>query len=174
MADSPYLPITHWYQAHHPWLCRWLNKKVGCAHHAADLAQDTFVKLLLKQEGLQHVYTPRIYLLQIAKGLMIDQWRRQALEQSYLNALSQEESSYISQEQQAMIVEALLEVDAMLSRLNPKAKAAFLLAQIYGFQYQEIADRLAVSERMVKKYMANAMMHCLLLRQQWQSERQAA
>lgn len=174
MADSSHLPVTHWYQAHHHWLCCWLNKKVGCTHHAADLAQDTFVKLLLKQEALQHVYTPRIYLLQIAKGLMIDQWRRQALEQSYLNALSQEKPACISQEQQAMITEALLEVDAMLSRLNPKAKAAFLLAQIHGFQYQEIADRLAVSERMVKKYMATAMMHCLLLRRQWQDERQTS
>lgn len=65
-----------------------------------------------------------------------------------------------------MIVETLLEIDAMLNRLNPKARQAFLLAQIDGLTYREIATQLDVSERMVKKYMAAAMIHCLLLRRE--------
>ena len=53
----------------------------------------------------------------------------------------------------------------MLDRLNPKARAAFLLSQLDGLTYAEIAAQLAVSERMVKKYMAQAMLQCLLLAQ---------
>lgn len=40
-------------------------------------------------------------------------------------------------------------------------RAAFLLAHLEGYTYLEIAARLKVSERMVKKYMAQAMLHCL-------------
>jgi RNA polymerase sigma-70 factor (ECF subfamily) len=34
------------YTTHHGWLQGWLRKKVGNAFDAADLAQDTFVRLL--------------------------------------------------------------------------------------------------------------------------------
>lgn len=155
------------YHEHHGWLSGWLSKKLGCPHNAADITQDAFMRLLLKHEALKDLTTPRAYLVRIAKGLLIDQWRRQELEQRYLDALSlHDQPSSASQELQAIILETLLEVDAMLNRLNPKAKQAFLLAQIDGLTYQEIADIIGVSERMVKKYMATAMLHCLLLRRE--------
>ena len=153
------------YTAHHGWLFGWLSKKLGCQHNAADITQDAFVRLLLKHTALQELSTPRAYLVKIAKGLIIDQWRRQELEQRYLEALRLDtQPSLASQEVQAMLIETLLEIDAMLNRLNPRARQAFLLAQIDGLTYQEIAGTLGVSERMVKKYMATAMMHCLLLK----------
>ncbi|WP_049019952.1 sigma factor, partial [Burkholderia cenocepacia] len=34
------------YADHHAWLRGWLSRKLGCAHRAADLAHDTFVRLL--------------------------------------------------------------------------------------------------------------------------------
>ena len=66
-----------------------------------------------------------------------------------------------SPEQLVDMLEALCELDALLNQLNPKARAAFLLAHLDGYTYLEIATRLDVSERMVKKYMAQAMLHCL-------------
>ena len=39
-------PLAQMYGQHHPWLLRWLRGKLSCTDHAADLAQDTFVKLL--------------------------------------------------------------------------------------------------------------------------------
>jgi RNA polymerase sigma-19 factor, ECF subfamily len=165
MANSSELPISIVYKSHHTWLFSWLNKKLGCPHNAADIAQDTFLRLLLKHEALQDLSTPRIFLIRIAKGLIIDQWRKQVLEQRYLEALSASgDEFYASQEVQAIVIETLLRIDAMLNRLNPKAKQAFLLSQIHGFNYKEIADIVGVSERMIKKYMATSMMHCLLLR----------
>lgn len=167
MSAPPESPITDLYSAHHGWLSNWLNKKLGCPHNAADIAQDAFVRLLLKHEVLQGLATPRAYLVRIAKGLLVDQWRRQELERHYLQALQHHEPHTSgSQELQHIIVETLLEIDAMLNRLNPKARQAFLLAQIDGLTYREIATQLEVSERMVKKYMAAAMMHCLLLRRE--------
>ncbi len=51
----------------------------------------------------------------------------------------------------------------MLARLPAKASAAFLMSQLHGMTYAAIAAELGVSERMIKKYMAQAMLHCLLL-----------
>ncbi|MFL9609593.1 sigma factor [Methylobacillus sp. Pita2] len=35
------------YSSHHGWLYAWLRKKLGCQHIAADLAHDTFVRLMV-------------------------------------------------------------------------------------------------------------------------------
>jgi len=68
-----------------------------------------------------------------------------------------------SPEQQAIILETLQEIDAMLDGLAPPVRQAFLMAQLEGLGYAEIAMRLGVSERTVKRYMAEAMAHCILL-----------
>lgn len=36
------------YQEHRPWLYRWLCKKMSCRLDVADITQDTFVRMLLK------------------------------------------------------------------------------------------------------------------------------
>ncbi len=50
----------------------------------------------------------------------------------------------------------------MLDGLGPKVKQAFLLSQLEGLGYVDIAARLGVSVSSVKKYMAKATEHCLL------------
>ncbi|MBA4002871.1 MAG: RNA polymerase subunit sigma, partial [Delftia sp.] len=56
------------YRDHHRWLRDWLRRKLGCSHHAADLAHDTFVRLLGRKERADPV-DPRAYLTTIAHGL---------------------------------------------------------------------------------------------------------
>ena len=46
--------------------------------------------------------------------------------------------------------------------LSDKARRAFLLSQLEGLTYDEIALRLEVSTRTVKRYMALAFEQCLL------------
>lgn len=155
--------ISHLYSSHHGWLHGWLRKKLGCTHHAADLAQDTFVRMLVRCD-YQALREPRAYLTTIANGLLIDHWRRQELERAWLEALaSQPEPITPSPEYRALILEALLQVDRMLESLSDKVRQAFLLAQIHGYTYKQIAEELQVSDRMVKKYMAQAMLACIAL-----------
>lgn len=155
------LNVETLYCDHHGWLQGWLRRKLGNACDAADLAQDTFLRILGKREAVA-LREPRAYLTTIARGLVVNFWRRQEIEQAYLETLIlQPESLSPSPETRALLLEALCELDALLDRLNPKARNAFLLAQLDGLGYREIAERLQVSERMVKKYMAQAMLHCL-------------
>lgn len=159
--------IHRLYVEHQGWLNGWLRRQLGCSQNAADLAQDTFVRLLGKNQDMAAIREPRAYLHTIAKGLLINHWRRRQVEQAYLDALAlQPETVAPSPESQALIVETLLRVDAMLDQLPPKARAAFLLSQLHGMTYAVIAKELGVSERMIKKYMAQAMLHCLLLAQE--------
>jgi len=152
------------YSDHLVWLNTWLHRRLGCAHNAADLAQDTFVRLLSSPQNLPSIREPRAYLSTIAHGLVVNFWRRQAIERAYLEALAAlPEAAAPSPETQGLILETLLAIDAMLQRLPDKVRQAFLLSQLDGLTYAAIAERLGVSERMVKKYMAKAMLHCLML-----------
>lgn len=156
--------VQHLYREHHGWLSNWLVARLGCSHNAADIAQDTFLRLLTSTHNVPALREPRAYLSTIAKGLVVNFWRRQAIERAYLDALAlQPEALEPSPESREMILETLAAIDAMLLRLPSKVRQAFLLAQLEGLTYAMIAQRLGVSERMVKKYMAQAMLHCLLL-----------
>ena len=52
----------------------------------------------------------------------------------------------------------------VLDGLPPKVRHAFLLSQLEGLKYDDIAARLSVSVSMVKKYMLQAITHCVRLR----------
>lgn len=139
------------YADHHGWLNGWLRRQLGCNQRAADLAQDTFVRVLSKDQDMAAIREPRAYLHTIAKGLLINHWRRRQIEQAYLDALAlQPEPVVPSPESQALIVETLLQIDAMLMRLPTRVRSAFLMSQLHGMTYAAIAAELGVSERMVK------------------------
>lgn len=170
-ADSVLHPHIHTlYSDHHGWLQGWLRRKLGNAYDAADLAQDTFLRILAapvhmpeKQDDWQ-LREPRAYLTVVAKRLLANLYRRRSLEQAYLEVLSSlPEPQAPSPEQQAIILETLQEIDAMLDGLASPVRRAFLMAQLEGLGYVEIAAKLAVSERTVKRYMAEAMARCILL-----------
>jgi RNA polymerase sigma factor (sigma-70 family) len=155
--------FSHLYSNHHGWLYSWLWRKLGSREDAAELAQDTFVRLLSTKPS-EELTEPRAYLTTVAHGLVVNHWRKLTLERAYLAALeARPEILAPSPEERALVLETLYQIDAMLERLAPKARQAFLLAQLDGLTYVQIAAQLGVSDRMVKKYMAQAMLQCMLL-----------
>lgn len=151
------------YSAHHGWLRDLLRRRLGNACDAADLAHDTFLRLLLKPRQFDSFDGARAYLSTVARGLCIDLWRRREVERVWLETVAaQPAASMPSAEHHATVIEALCAVDAMLRQLPERVARTFLLAQLDGLTYREIAAELVVSERSVKKYMARAMLHCAL------------
>ena len=67
-------------------------------------------------------------------------------------------------ERQDIVLQALEEVGAMLQSLSPKAARAFTLAVVCEMTDDEVGAALQVSGRMVRKYVAQAMLGCLSLR----------
>jgi RNA polymerase sigma-70 factor (ECF subfamily) len=151
------------YEDHHNWLCGWLRKRLGCVDHAADLAQDTFIRVLTQRRAPE-LREPRAYLSTVARSLMIDLFRRRAVEQAYLETLALiPEPVAFSPEARTLIIETLMEIDRLLDGLGSRTREIFLMAQLDGLSYVEIGRRLGVSVTTVKKHAVRALTHCLLL-----------
>ncbi|WCD81834.1 sigma-70 family RNA polymerase sigma factor [Pseudomonas sp. TUM22785] len=156
--------VQHYYVEHHGWIRAWLQRKLGNASDAADLAHDVFLRLLSRPRQFDSDTHARAYLSAMSRHVCVDFWRRQQVERAWAEVLAgQPEAVAPSEEHRAMVLEALQQVHAMLASLPPKVAEAFLLAQMQGLGYRAIAERLGVSERTVTSYMAQAMFKCLLL-----------
>lgn len=153
------------YSDHHSWLYHWLRRKLGDAGDAADLAHDTFLRLIVSRRlpGLAED-EPRALLTCIAKGLVVDHWRRREVERAYLDALAVlPENVAPSPEAQLLILEALRRIDAMLTGMAGRTREIFLLVQLDGMTYADVAERTGVSLVTVKRHMRAAFAACLAL-----------
>jgi RNA polymerase sigma-70 factor (ECF subfamily) len=150
------------YRDHRDWLLNWLRRHQACPHRAEDLSQDTFLRLLNRND-LSGVREPRALLATIARGLLIDHFRRNALERAYLDELAlQPEETQPSAEEQLQIIEALREVNTLLGQLSANARAAFFYSRLDGLTHAEIAQRLGVSVPRVRQYLAQALRQCYI------------
>src|SRR5690606_8629298 len=101
---------------------------------------------------------PRALLATMARGLLIDHFRRSALERAYLDELAaQPDGQQPSAEEQLLMVEALHQIDTLLGQLSTKARAAFLYNRLDGMTHAEIAERLGVSVPRVRQYLAQGL-----------------
>ncbi|MCH7336700.1 sigma-70 family RNA polymerase sigma factor [Acinetobacter sp. NIPH 2699] len=149
------------YQQHHAWIYCWLYQKLGSSADAADLAQDTFVRILARQQQLEF-QQPRAYLVTVAKGLMVNWLQRKEIERAYFDVLAEQPAQeHPSPERQVLIIETLAEIIALLAELPHSVRLTFLYAQLEKLKYQEIADRLGISVSTVKRNIQRAYMHCL-------------
>jgi RNA polymerase sigma-70 factor (ECF subfamily) len=150
-------PINNLYRDNQFWLRGWLYSRVKCSETAADLAQDTFLRLL-KTGKLPPAGESRRFLTHIAKGLMIDAYRRQKIEEAYLESLRlMPETSIPGPEIHHVIIETLTEIAAVLDNLSDNVRLALLLRQIEGLSYADIGKQLSVSISSVEKYIAQGL-----------------
>lgn len=155
------------YTENHDWLSRWLYSKLGCCHQAADFTHDAFVRILHKwrqQNQFPDIEQPKAYLTTIAGRLVTDHYRRQSLEKAWLDTLAGMPEAQVPSPQTLLLVrETLNEVDVMLSHFSPEIRTAFLLSQLDGLTYKQIAEQMQINERTVKRYMAKVFEECILL-----------
>lgn len=150
------------YQGHHGWLLGWLRRRLHCPHNAADLAQDTFIRVLCAGPYVAP-REPRAFLATVARRLLIDNGRRKRLEQAYRDELEQwalELEQAPSPEQILLAVQVLEGIDRALSRMAPRVREAFILRHLDGLSQNEIAVRLGVSLRTVQVDLVLALEAC--------------
>lgn len=163
-AGSPWQQQMHTlYDEHHGWLFGWLRRKLGSPENAADLAQDTFVRIIASRDALLGVREPRAFLVTTAQRLLIDQARRQAIEVAYLRELGmavEQLGGAPSPEHLLDTLQALTQIERALDGLPAKPRQAFLLHYLDGETHGFIAEQLGVSTRMIQKYLVQALLHC--------------
>jgi len=131
------------------------------ADEAADVAHDTYVKIIDTGRLPEQVAQSRAYLVRIAKHLVVDIYRRRRLEHAYAELLAHLPPACVpSLEERLLVLETLCRLDAALDRLPLRVREAFLLSQFDGLTYSAIAERLEVSVGSVRKYMLQAAQAC--------------
>jgi len=165
--DKPVDPLRRalheLYVDHHGWLHSWLRRVLGCPQSAADISHDTFIRLLRSPEKLADLRQPRAFLSTTARRLIIDESRRKRLEAAYLAELArhcEHSDGAPSPERLNATFEMLEKLCFALDGLTTKAREVFLLRYLEQLPQAEIADRLSISERMVRRYLVQALVHC--------------
>jgi RNA polymerase sigma-70 factor (ECF subfamily) len=150
------------YREHHGWLVAWLRKKLNCPYHAADLAHDTFTRVLTLPL-VPDLREPRAYLLTIANRLIINHYHHRRVEDETLRGLALLLEDDANQDAAHIVaVRQLLEqvLLMLIEELDERSRRAFLLSRVDGLTYAEIAREFKVSESRVKQYLVRALAHC--------------
>ncbi|MCH7378621.1 MULTISPECIES: sigma-70 family RNA polymerase sigma factor [Acinetobacter] len=156
-------PINTLYRQHHSWLYQWLKRRLNQSEDAADLAHDTFIRILKRKDQL-YFDQPRALLTTVAKGILINWYQRKSIEKAYLEALSSRpEYDEISPEQKISAIESLCLINQLLNQMPERQQQVFIWSQLEGLTQQEIANRLNICTRTVMRDLVAVLTQCLAI-----------
>jgi RNA polymerase sigma-70 factor (ECF subfamily) len=151
--------IESLFREHNQSLIRFLAARLASEQEAREVAQEAYVRLLqLDQPGA--IGFLRAFLFKTAANLATDRLRhrqivRGAAQLEWFDLPSgSAPDSEVSAEQEVALIEAAL------AELPARCREAFLLSRMGGLGTREIAARMKVTERMVRAYLARALVHC--------------
>lgn len=149
-----------------PALERYLTRKLDNPADAAEVAQETFIRLY-RLEHPDQLDNARAFLFQVASNLAVDQLRRRTLHFRFLKnegaGMSEDlegSGETVSPEQIVSSREKLERIYQAVDRLPEKCRQAFLLHRASGLSYSDIALELGVSVSSVEKYILQALKEC--------------
>ena len=149
--------IEHLFREHNDALIRFLSARLGSYQDAREVAQEAYVRLLnLDRPGAANFL--RALLYKTAANLAIDRLRHQRLVTSHQRASSSSPDLFASPADE--VPEALDDIRILsraLSELPPPCRSAFLMSRVESLDSSEIAIRLGVTDRAVRKYIARAL-----------------
>jgi RNA polymerase sigma factor (sigma-70 family) len=163
VAEAKNVLIERLFAAHRGRLQAFFYRRVRHRADATDLAQEVYVRML-RVRDMDAIRDTEAYLYTVATNLAREhaaRERRRGAEVDVEDATAQESltelASFDAQIDTAQQVRRLREV---LRQLPPRWHAAVVLQYVHGLSYAEIAERLEVSPRMVKKYLGQALGRC--------------
>lgn len=169
-ADS----VGRLFREHNRSLVSYLAMRLRSVQEAKEVAQEAYVRVLqLDQPGAESFL--KAYLFKVATNLAVDRLRqrrrRMPVSEQDLSEIERE-VEWDEPERGALAREQLQALVAGLRELPEKCREAFLLFRLDGLSQQQIAERLGVTERMVRNYINQALIYCRM-RADGATERQA-
>ena len=142
------LAVESLFRRYDTWFRRVLRKRYG--DMADDLAHEAYLRTAAHDaEG--KVRHPKAFLLNVAKNLATDQFRRQGREDDHIAY----NSAFTSQSTEASQEHALILKQIVLA-LPPELRDVFVLSRFDGLTHEESALQLGLTERTVKDRMRRA------------------
>ncbi len=154
--------VSNLVASHGAQLRRFLLARVRNLADVPDVIQEVYLRML-RIPHIESVRTPEAYLFTVAQHVV----QQHTLRQSAVPP-SIELAQLLNSPPLADAGDPALELDAhqclerlqsALEELSPKVRATFLLHRRDGLSIDAIADRLAISRPMVKKYLMKALLH---------------
>ncbi|MDZ7863435.1 sigma-70 family RNA polymerase sigma factor [Acidovorax sp.] len=146
-------------------LLNFLHRQVGDRDTAADLAQESYARVLSAQHTGQPVLDGRALLYRTARNLVIDQHRRAEVrshDSLDLVAEAQEPPAphHLQPEEALASQQAVHGYVKVIENLPPRCREAFVLHIIDGLPQAEIAERMGISVSMVEKHVVRGTLAC--------------
>jgi RNA polymerase sigma factor (sigma-70 family) len=145
--------IAGWRNRWHQNLSRFLGRRVRARVDIEDLAQETYLRLL-RARDLGDIRNPQAYLLRVA-GNVLNEWRQHQPRPESIVMMDDDlvaDEASPEFELEASISQERLE--AALAAVSPTMRAVLLLRLRDELPCGEIAAKLEVTERQVKRHLA--------------------
>lgn len=127
---------------------------------AEDLAHDLFLKLWEGRESLQHVRSVRNYLFRMTKNAIFDRFEHKAVDIRYRQSAAPKDLREIVSNdlvEQIDLQELLLLIDMAVEKMPVQRRKVFRMSRVEGISYQEIAQRLGISQKTVEYHIHEAL-----------------
>jgi len=149
------------FAAHSPALSRFLSRLLGSPEMAADIAQESFARLL-GMTRTKPVQDERGLLFTIAANLARDHLRQRARRPEIdIDQIAWVLPSDTASPEAAFDSRRRLELlRQAIGELPPRSREVFLLFRLDGLSYRQIADRLGISPRTVEYHIQHALAFC--------------
>jgi RNA polymerase sigma-70 factor (ECF subfamily) len=132
--DQP--TAEHLFERHHLIIFRFLRRMTGSAALAEDLTQEVFLRVVKGLEGYRDHSRERSWTFRIARNVLVDRYRDSQRSPSPL-PLKDAFAASVPASQGLKVV-----LDQALADLPDDDREAFLLREVGGLGYEEIADTM--------------------------------
>ena len=146
-------------------LLNFLTRQVGDRDTAADLTQESFVRVLGAQSSGQAVLDMRALLYRTARNLVVDQYRRAEVRRhDDIDALAEDQAPpaplHLQPEEVLASQQIIRAYLATVEALPPRCREAFVLHVFEELSHARIAERMGISVSMVEKHIVRGMLAC--------------
>ena len=151
-AKGDHVAFAQLVRAHQAQVWRFLSHLLGDQALAEDVTQETFLKVYKKLDSYQFRSKFSTWVLAIARNAGVDAIRKNRRNQVNVDMEQLDDPGANSSPSR-------LELETAIGSLAPKLREAFLLVEVMGLSYQEVARVLRVPIGTVKSRLYHARRH---------------
>lgn len=156
-------------------LLNFLHRQVNDRDTAADLAQESYARVLAVQHSGRDILDGRALLYRTARNLLVDQHRRAVVRRhDDLDAMPEAERpaapQYLQPEDALVSQQMLRAYVGAIECLPPRCREAFVLHVFDELTHAQIARRMGISVSMVEKHVVRGMLACKACERRWREQ----
>jgi len=170
MTEAKNALVKQLFAAHRGALQAFFYRRVRQRADASDLAQEVYLRML-RVKDISAIRDSEAYLYSVASNLAKEHAgsdRRRGVSVDIEDMTIQEQLAERPRfDGEILAAQQTDRLRAVLRGLPPKCHAAVVLQYVHGLSHQQIGERLQVSPRMVKQYVAQALSQCRRRMARW-------